>query len=179
MIRTIRAYFLSRLLREKLLLLSFILIGTLWWLSSFGTRAARFWREQRTTTSELAVQQQWLNNRTAIEQAAKKAASRLESAQTLDRTRLNAKVNQAASEAGLKNGGTSVFPSETNGQFTIHSLQYQVSGADYDNLQNFYLKLNQQAPYIGIESFALSPTNQNDLTKYTLIVRVSSVEIPQ
>ena len=179
MIRTLRAYFLSRLLREKILLLSFILIGTLWWLSSVGTRAARFWRDQRATTNELAVQQQWLNNHTAIEEAAKKAASRLDSAQTLDRTRLNAAVNQAASEAGLKNGGASNFTSETAGQFTIHSLQYQVQGADYDNLQNFYLKLNQRAPYIGIESFVLYPTNQNDLSKYSLVLRISSVEIPQ
>jgi hypothetical protein len=179
MIRTIRAYFLTRQLREKILLLAFILIGTLWWLQAFATTAARFWREQRATTNELTVQQQWLNNRVAIEQAAKKAASRLDSAQTLNRTRLNAAVNQAASDAGLKNGGTSNFTSETNGQFTVHSLQYSVIGADYDNLQNFYLKLNQRAPYIGIESFVLSPTNQNDLSKYTLSLRISSVEIPQ
>lgn len=179
MIRTLRAYFLSRLLREKLLLLLFILIGVLWWLSSFGTRAARFWRDQRATSNDLAVQQQWLNNRVAIDEAAKKASSRLDSAKTLDRTRLNAAVNQAASEAGLKNGGTSNFTSQPIGQFTVHSLNYQVASADYDNLQNFYLKLNQRAPYIGIETFNLFPTNPNDTSKYTLILRVSSVEIPQ
>jgi hypothetical protein len=179
MIRTIRAYFLTRQLREKVLLLAFILIGTVWWLSAFGTRAGRFWREQRATTGELTEQQQWLNNRVAIDEAAKKAASRLESAKTYNRTRLNAWVNQAASEAGLKNGGTSNFSSDTATQFTIHSLTYTVVGADYDNLLNFYLKLNQQIPYIGIETFVMYPTNQNDLSKCTLNVRISSVEIPQ
>lgn len=179
MIRTLRAFFLSRLLREKILLLGFILIGLLWWLSAFGTRATRFWREQRATTSELVTQEQWLKNRMAIQEAAKKAASRLDPAQTLDRTRLNAAVNQAASEAGLKNGGTTSAASDTAGQFTIHTVTYQVAGADYGNLQNFYLKLNQRAPYIGIESFLLYPTNPNDPTKFTLNLRISSVEIPQ
>jgi hypothetical protein len=179
MISTLRAYFLTRLLREKILLLGFILIGTVWWFSSTATRAARFWREQRATTSELRVQQQWLNNRVAIEDAAKKAATQLVPAKTLDRTRLNAAVNQAASEVGLKNGGTSNASSETIGQFTIHSLVYQVAGADYDTLLKFYLKINQQAPYIGIESFLLFPTNPNDTSKFTLNLKISSVEIPQ
>jgi hypothetical protein len=178
MIRTLRAYFLSRLLREKVLLLSFILIGVLWWLSSFGTRSARFLREQRATTNELTNQQQWLNNRVAIEEAAKKAASRLDSAETLDRAKLINAVNQAASEVGLKNGGTS-NPTSEPGQFTIHSVDYQVAGADYETLLKFHLKLNQRAPYIGIERFLLYPTNLNDWAKLTLNLRVSSVEIPQ
>jgi len=179
MIRTLRAYFLSRLLREKVLLLGFVLIGTLWWLSSFATRGGRFWREQRTTTNELAVQQQWLNNRVMIQEAVNKAASRLDSAQTLDRSRLISAVNQAASESGLKNGGTTNASSEPNGQFTLHSIDYQVSGADYNALQEFYLKLNQRAPYIGMERFLLYPTNLNDASKLTLVLRVSSVEITQ
>lgn len=179
MIRTLRAYFLTRLLREKILLLGFILIGTLWWLSSIGSRAGKFWREQRTTSSELAVQQQWLNNKVKIDEAAKKAASRLEPAQTLDRARLIAAVNQAASEVGLKNGGTMSPDSQTNGQFTVHSITYQVSGADYETLLKFYLKLNQRAPYLGVESFQLNPTNPADATKFTLNLRISSVETPQ
>lgn len=179
MIRTLRAYFLSRLLREKILLLGFILIGVLWWLSSFNTRASRFVREQKSTSSDLAVQQQWLNNRTVIQEAANKAASRLDSAQTLDRAKLIGAVNQASSEVGLKNGGTTNPSSETNGQFTIHSIDYQVAGADYATLQQFYLKLNQRAPYIGIERFLLYPTNLNDSSKLTLNLRISSVEIPQ
>ena len=53
MIRTLRVYFLGRLLREKLLLIGLILIGVLWWLSAFGTRAGQFWRTQRGTTATL------------------------------------------------------------------------------------------------------------------------------
>lgn len=177
MIRTIRAYFLSRLLREKLLLLGLVLIGALWWLSAFGSRAGRFWREQRTTTTTLAVQQKWLNNRVVIETAVEKAAARLDSAKTLDRTRLVDALNQAAHDAGLRNNYRSdSATSDPSGQFTVHSVEYTVTQADYGMLQRFYLNLHQRSPYIGIERFALVP-NQADPSKVTLNLRASAVEI--
>jgi hypothetical protein len=180
MMRAIRSYFLSRLLREKLLLLSFIMIGTVWWLSSFTTRAARFSRAQRATTAELAEQQQWLNNRVAIEESAKKAASRLKPEETLDRIRLQNYVNRAASEAALPpNYGTTPAGADTTGQFTVHSINFAVQGADYETLAKFYLKLNERAPYLGIEQFALTAPNRNDASKLSLNLRISSVEVAQ
>lgn len=177
MIRTLRVYFLSRLLREKVLLLGLILIGTLMWLSSFGTRAGQFWRAQRSTTATLAEQQLWLNDRVKIEADVQKAASRLESAKTLDRIRLVDALNQAAQEAGLRgNFGSSSPSSETNNQFTVHSVEFRVQQADFTTLQRFYLNVQQRAPYIGIKSFALQP-NQADPSKQTLVLRVAAVEI--
>lgn len=179
MMRTIRAYFLSRLLREKLLLLGLILIGVLWWLSAFGGRAAGFLRERHATLATLAEQQQWLNNRAAIEAAAQKAAGRLDSSKTLDQTRLVNAVNQAAFDAGLRdNYNATAAASETNGQFTVHSVEYQVTNADYATLARFYLNLHQRAPYIGIERFSLA-SNRGDVSKLTLNLRISSVEIPR
>lgn len=176
MIRTLRAYFLSRLLREKLLLLIFFLAGLLWWLSAFGTRAGQFWRTQRSTTVTLEEQQMWLKNRGAIEVAVQKSTSRFDSAKTLDQIRLVEALNQAASEAGLRDGYGSTSPkSDTTGQVTLHSVEFQVRQADYLMLQRFYLNVQKRAPYIGIESFTLQP-NQSDTSKLTLILRVSAVE---
>ncbi|HUR58295.1 MAG TPA: hypothetical protein VM029_11335, partial [Opitutaceae bacterium] len=62
MIRTLRAFFLGRLLREKVLLLVFVLIGALWWLTAFNKRATVFWRQKHQTTVELADQTRWLQN---------------------------------------------------------------------------------------------------------------------
>jgi hypothetical protein len=179
MIRTIRAYFLGRLLREKFLLLAFILIGLLWWLSAFSGRAGGFWRAQRSTTATLLEQQQWLNNRLAIEAAAKKAAARLDPGKTLDQTRLVNAVNQAAFDAGLRNNYSATpAPSESNSQFTVHSVDFTVTNADYEALLPFYLNLHQRAPYVGIERFALA-SNLSGSPKLTLRLRVSSVEIPR
>lgn len=179
MIRTLRAYFLSRLLREKVLLLSFLAIGVLWWLSSTSGRAAKFWKDKRTTTSELSIQQQWLDRRVAIENDAKKAASRLDPTQTLDRSKLVSEVNKAAVDVGLKNGNSTNITSEPSDRFTIHSMDYQIRDADYEALLKFYLKLNQRAPYIGIERFILAPSSQSDWSKLTLNLRITSVETPQ
>jgi hypothetical protein len=179
MIRTLRAYFLSRLLREKVLLLGFLAIGLLWWLSSVSGRTTKFWREKRAVTSELSVQQQWLDRKVVIEAGAKKAASRLDPAQTLDRGKLVTEVNKAAAEVGLKNGNSTNITSEPSDRFTIHSMDYQIRDADYETLEKFYLKLNQRAPYIGIERFILLPTSLNDSSKLTLNLRITSVETPQ
>jgi len=178
MIRTIRSYFLSRLLREKLLLLGLLLIGVLWWLSAFGSQVGRFWREQRSTTVTLAEQQQWLKNRVVIETAAQKAASQLDPGKTFDQTRLVNAVNQAAFDAGLRNNYFTISAAapETNGQFTVHSVESNVTNADYGMLAQFYLNLNKNSTYIGIERFALA-SNRADPSKLTLKLQISSVEI--
>jgi hypothetical protein len=179
MIRTLRIYFLTRLLREKIGLLVLLLIGVGAWAMSFTAKAARFYREQRSTTVTLNEQQTWLDHRQQIETAAQKAASRLDPAQTLDRTRLVAALHQAASEAGLRNTSTNPAPSESNGQFTVHSVDFNAQGAEYVPLEEFYLKLHRRAPYIGIEQFTLTAPNRSDPSKYALVLRVSSVEIPR
>jgi hypothetical protein len=46
-------------------------------------------------------------------------------------------------------------------------------------LEQFYLNLHKRAPYIGIEQFTLRANNPNDTSKLTLVLRVSSVEIPR
>ena len=179
MIRTLRVYFLTRLLREKIALLILVLVGVGWWGMAFTGRAVKFYRDQRSTTTTLKEQQFWLDHKQQIESAAQRAASRLDPAQTLDRTRLQAAVTQAAQEAGLRNTSTNQGPSETNGQFNIHSVDFTVQGAEWIPLEEFYLKLHRRAPYIGIEQFALTAPNRNDPSKHTLVLRVSSVEIPR
>ena len=114
MIRTLRAFFLGRLLREKLLLVVFALLGVLMWLSGYSNRFGAFWREQHRTTVALADQQRWLDNRTQLEDAAKKAAGRLDASLTLDGTRLLAAVSALASEAGLRNTSSGTEQNDQN-----------------------------------------------------------------
>ena len=179
MIRTLRAFFLGRLLREKLLLLVFVLIGALWWLTAFNKRAVAFWREQRSTTIELAEQQRWIDNERAIDENAKKAAGRFEPGQTLNGIRLVAALNSAAYEAGLRNNYRSEqTTSITNGQFTVYSTVFSVSGATYDTLLKFYLNVHKRAPYVGIDGLQLSANSANR-NLLNLQLRVSSVEIPR
>jgi hypothetical protein len=176
MIRSLRAFFLSRALREKLLLVAFIAIGVMWWGSAFSTRAGGFWRDQRLTSTNLVVQAEWLKNKPAIDDAAQKTAARLDPTKTLNGNQLVTTVSQLANEAGLKgaqtNGNT---VTKTEGQFAVHSQEFTIRTVEWDPLKKFYEALQQRSPYIAMERFILQPLNTNG--QHVLNLKVTSVEI--
>jgi hypothetical protein len=177
MIRITRAFFLSRALREKLLLVVFILIGLLWWGSSFLTRGSAFWNEQRTMTSRLKVNAEWFKNQTLIEQNEKKTAESLAPEKALNANQLLTTVNQLANEAGLKNINSSGnLPSSTSGQFAVHSQEFRVLNVEWDALIRFYEALQKRSPYIAIERFTLQSTGSNT-SQHQLSLKVTSMEI--
>jgi len=182
MIRTLRALFLGCQLREKLLVVVFLAIAVVLWLSGFSRRGGQFWREQHRTTVDLADQAQWIAHSAEIESAAQKAASRLDASRTLDGTRLLEAVQKIAYDTGVRNT-QSPSPSNPpgNGQFAIHTLDYTAQLLDpdvqknWDTLLAFYTALQKRSPYIGIEQFVLAP-NANK-AQLRLQLKVSSVEI--
>lgn len=179
MIRSLRAFFLSRALREKLLLLAFIAIGLLWWLSSFGDRAAAFWRQQRATGSSLTEQAEWIRNKSNIEQNASTAAAKLDPTKTLNANQLATTLQQLANDAGIRNHGLNGSPTTSrsaDGQFAIHTVNYTIRGAEWAAIYKFYQDLQQRAPYIAVDLFNLmaAPSNPAQLT---LGLRAESVEI--
>ena len=102
MIRTIRAFFLGRLLREKALLAGFIVLAAAVWFSSLSGRVGREIRAIRSTTLSLNEQQLWLSNRDSIEASAQAAAGQLDAVRTLDATRLLAEVRRWPATRALR-----------------------------------------------------------------------------
>lgn len=176
MIRTLRAFFLARFFREKILLAGFAVLAAAIWLSSLAGRGGRFGREVRITTSSLNEQALWISNKAKIEGQAQAAAGRLDAARTLDATRLLAEVAAIASEAGLKNPTTSESQDQSNGQFSVHTLRFNVTRADWDSIKTFYTGLQKRSPYIGIEQFSLQ-TDRANAAMLNASIRLSSVEI--
>jgi hypothetical protein len=176
MIRSFRAYFLSRALREKLLLVAFIAIGLLWWFSAYSNRAGGFWREYRNGSLRLAEQNEWIRNRTKIEQDMHTAAGKLDSTKTLNANQLATTLQQLANEAGLKNASLTGSPSTTrSGQFAIHTATYQIRAAEWENLVKFCEAVQTKAPYIAMDQFNL--TAANNPAQLTLSLKAESVEI--
>lgn len=173
--RAFKAFFLGRLLREKILLLTIALLVALTVLSSFSKRAATFYRTQRSTTISLKDQQQWLSNRASIETGAQQAVQNLDPARTLDDTRLVGELNGLARAQGLK------FTNDTpqtvrSGEFAVHTVQFNLQKTDWESLKKFYLELTKRSPYIGIERFSLQGDRANPAL-LNAALRVSSVEI--
>lgn len=184
MIRTLRLFFLSRLLREKLLLVAFIGIGAAIWLSEFGGRGLAWWRNQRLTSEQLRVQDRWLRDEPAIKANAAEAAAQLDPAKTLDGTRLFTTVRQLASDAGLRNvRNDGLAPQGSTGQFTVNTLTITAQAADADPAKNwesltkFYTAVQQRSPYIAIDQFILQPQSRANPGQLTVVLRVSAVQV--
>jgi len=176
MIRALRTFFLSRLLREKLLLTFFVVAAAAIWLSYLAGRANRFVRASNATSEQLKEQAVWLANRATVDAAAQAAASRLDPVRTLDTTRLLAEVAAIASESGLKNT-TSGDPKDLrSGQFALHTLQFSVTKVDWSTLKAFYLALGKRSPYIGIEQCSVQVDRANPAV-LSASFQISSVEI--
>lgn len=171
----LKVYFLSRLLREKLLLVVIAVLVALTLLSYFSGRVTRSWRAQHDTTEMLAKQQQVLANRSAIEKEAGRSVQNLDPARTLDDTRLVGELNALAKAQGLKFASDSPR-TERSGQFAVHTVQFNLLKVDWETLKRFYLELTKRSPYIGIEQCSLQAERANP-AQLNASLRVSSVEI--
>jgi len=172
-----KAFFLSRLFREKLILLAFILLGAAMWLSSAADRAHVFFDQAHATSIELDDQKRWLAGRAQIEAAAKKAIEQLDPSRTYDSVRLQAELVAIAQSVGLTKD-TSVDDTQvTPGtQFSLNSVRFVIRNAEWQTLERFYQELSKHAPYIGIEEFSIS-SNKANPSQLNAALRVSSVEI--
>lgn len=170
-----KAYFLSRLLREKVLLVAFVAIGLVLWGSAFFKRANRQWRAHRVLTVELAEQKQWLSNQATIEAAASSAVKNLDPSRTLDETRLVGEVSALAREHNLKMANDTP-QTERSGQFAVHTMLVTIPRAEWQALKNFYAALASRSPYIGVEQLTLS-SDRATPTQLNAVIRVTSVEI--
>jgi len=168
-----KTFFLTRQLREKILLLGLVLIAAVTWLSSATHRTARLWREFHATTGVLEGQREMLAQQSRIEAEAKAAIQHLEPSKTFDGVRLQAEVDAIAKRTGVINFTADNVQTERVSQFSMNSMQVQIRNADYATLVKFYVELSKQAPYIGIEQFSLRVAN----FKHSVNMRVSSVEI--
>jgi hypothetical protein len=171
-----KAYFFSRLLREKLLLTAFVLLAALTWLSSAGHRWLQLTRDWKAVSVQLADQRLWLAKRADIEAQAKSAIEHLDPAKTLDGARLVGELNTLAGQSGLTSTASDDVRTDRTAQFAVNSVQFTVRRTDLASLLNFYEALAKRSPYLGLEQFSVVADRANPaLLSATL--RVSSVEV--
>jgi hypothetical protein len=171
----LKAWFLGRLLREKILVFAFVLLGALIWLSSAADGMKANVRRFRAANSDLGTQALWLNNRATIEAAAAEAASHLDPSKTYDATFLVSEVSGMARRAGLS-ANTEPPRTQRSPQFAIHTLQLTTRRADLGAVLRFYQELAGKAPYLGLEQISV----QGDRSAPGMLnatLQVASVEL--
>lgn len=171
-----KAFFLSRLLREKVLLVAFAMIGAAIWLTGVAERINVKRRAIQVTSADLEVQKTWLLQREKIQREAELAVEHLDPSRSLDSVRMQIELNAMARTAGLTNYDVSDSRTSRTSQFAVHSVQFQARNVEMAKLIAFYQALSQRAPYIGLEQFALA-SNRANPAQLTASWRVTSVEI--
>lgn len=172
-----KAFFLSRVLREKALLVALIVGIAAMWLSGAGKRAGKFWREVSSTSLDLKEQEIVLGQKELIETRSHAAIERLDPSRTYDPVRLQSEINTIANAAGLASKASiSGAPSEIAGQFKIHTVQVRISNADYPSLTKFYEELQKRAPYMGIVSFEVFSASAANGHVLTQSMKISSMQ---
>lgn len=171
----LRAFFMSRLFREKVLLLAFVALIAATWLSSVVGRTGRWRSEFRLTSRDLEEQQAVLVQQAAIEAAAKAAVEHFEPSKTFDGMRLQAEIDAIARRTGLVNYTMDNVQTDRSSQFSMNSMRLEVRNADYSSLVRFYLEVSKEAPYIGIEQFRITASNG----KHSASLRLTSIEMLQ
>jgi hypothetical protein len=139
-------------------------------------RLEHFRHDAYQTSLKLAEQKQWLSHQVIIENSARKAASIFDPARTLDGTQLLAAVNSIARDTGLHTTTSADAPDVSNGEFAVHTVQFNITKVDWDTLQAFYAALQQRTPYIGIDQFQLNADHANP-NLLSANLKISSVEI--
>lgn len=171
-----KAFFLSRLLREKVLLFGLIAVAAVMWLSSVSTRVRRFWRDASATSTELVSQRNWLAERGRIESESKAAVAQLDPSRTFDGARLQAELYTIAKSIGIgRSSSIDDANTSTVSQFSINTVRFVIRDVPYQSLKAFYRELSKRSPYIGIEEFSVNGRATTD--QVTASLRVSSVEI--
>ncbi len=172
-----KAFFFSRLLREKVLLTALLALGAIVWLSSEGRRAHQFWMDWRANATLLATQRQWLAHRASFEAEAAQAIQHLDPSRTYSSTRLLGELSTIADEVGVRsNTSSEILGTERTNEFAVNTVQFAIRNTTLASLLNFYRELDKRAPYIGVEQFAVTVTPGNPQLLNAML-RVSSVEI--
>lgn len=172
-----KTYFLTRTPRERFLVLVFLLAAAVVWLVSAAGRLQTRLTAARLTEGQLATQQFWLDQKTAVDARAARTGAAFDPARTLDATHLVGEVSALAAAAGLSVGVESPRTQRT-GRFAYHTVQLGFRRADLASLVKFYRALGQRAPYLALEECSLSanPANPAEINaRFT----VFSVEIPR
>jgi hypothetical protein len=173
-----KAWFISRVAREKLLLLLFTVAAAAVWMSNLWERGRSVVIDVQETRSILDTQEQWLSAKSRIEQDAADAVANLDSSRTFNSLRLSAELSTLAKDAGIdQNLRSEIQPTQQTAQFSIHTVSLTLNRVHWENnLLPFYTELSKRAPYISIESFSLGSVRNNP-AELNARLTVSSVEI--
>jgi hypothetical protein len=159
-VNPVKAWFFSRVFREKLLVLALILTGAVIWLSSASDHLKAKLSAFRAAEQTLATQQVWIDAGPRIKEAAEAAVKNLDPSKTYNSTFLVSEILGIANRSGLT---VSTDPPQTDRspQFSLHTIRVRANKVELASLLRFYQELASKAPYIAIKSVDIQGDRAN------------------
>jgi hypothetical protein len=148
-----KRFYDARSLRERLLLLAFLLIGVVWWGSDLVVRTRLLVAAWNSAKGDAEVQRLWLEQEPAVAARTAQVAGRLDAARTLNATQAFATVSQLTAGLPVELGAQRT---DRTDNFSLHSLQVTFRRADMAGLLRFYEGISARAPYLGIDQCTIS-----------------------
>jgi hypothetical protein len=170
-----KALFLSRPAREKILLVLLVLTALVIWAGHLLGKYAAWSDAMSKAGNEAQIQKAWLAQAPAIEARQQKAVANLDAAHTYDGVRLQAEVSTMAANAGL--GNATVSPARTTGtqQLSIHTVGVQLRNIGMDGLVTFYRDISGRSPYIGLDRCRIEASRSSP-KQLTVSLELSAVQ---
>lgn len=147
----------ERTLREKFLLLGFILVLFIIWSQSFLTKASTWNSERESASIELINQQKWLDREVQYAEALAIALEKVEPSKTFSAAQLSGQVDAVIREIKLE-GKTDIDPVQTRTSeiFNDHTMRLRLKGVTVQEFINFNRRLKSFSPYIAPESIRIT-----------------------
>ncbi len=167
-----KKFYNSKLLRERVLLLLFLVIGVLWWGTALIGRVRQNVQAWKSVVADAGIQQMWLGQGASVGERTAQVAKQLDAARTMNAAQAYAEVNRLAQGLPLEMGAQRT---ERTDNFALHSLQVTFRRTDMASLLRFYEGIVSRAPYLGIDQCTLS-VDRASPGQLNAVFRIYSVE---
>ena len=174
-IQKIRRGFFKLTIREQLLLIAIFGVLILWWLSAEMGEWRGYWTRYNSQNLRLQEQGIWLDDRSRIEAELSQALNKLDSTKTYSSSELTGRVDDLARATGLTYSISNQRTSASE-DFNTHAIRISVNKSELRPIIEFCNKLQQEAPYLVIDSMNIS-ANRARPREHTATFIISSFEL--
>ena len=167
-----KRFYNTKSLRERVLMLAFLLIGVAWWGAEILERGRDAGQAWRSLARDAEVQRLWLGQGGKVGERTAVVARQLDPAHTLNAAQAYAEISRLAQGLPVEMGAQRTDRTDA---FALHSLQVTFRRTDMAALVKFYGGISARAPYLGIEQCTIS-VDRTTPGLVNAVFRIYSVE---
>ena len=152
----------NRDLREKYLLLGFIVILLLVWIGNFSNKLYDWKNEKNEASNELEIQKQWLDKSSYYEKELALALEKVDPSKTFSALQLVEKIDAINRSIKIAEKTDSDVPRTKEGEiFNDHTLKLRLNNVNIEEFKTFIANIEPLSPYISPTSVRIKSNQRN------------------